>query len=99
LKAVMDWRRVPLTEHMTEAARIVAEAEVVIEFSAAARGWFRITVFEDLRATGDDARYFARAIDKNDAAVQALATAATPEEAATACLREAGVSLRRARGK
>jgi hypothetical protein len=95
----MDWRRVPLTEHMTEAARVVSEAEVVIEFSPAARGWFRITVFEDLRATSDDERYFARATDKDDPAVQSLATGATPEDAATACLREAGVSLRRARGK
>lgn len=95
----MDWRRVPLTEHMTEAARVVSEAEVVIEFSEAARGWFRITVFEDLRAGGDDARYFARAVEKDDASIRSLATAATPEDAATACLREAGVSLRRARGK
>ena len=95
----MDWRRVPLTEHMTEAARVVSEAEVVVEFSPTARGWFRITVFEDLRATSDAERYFARAVERDDATVQALAGAATPEDAATACLREAGVSLRRARGK
>jgi len=95
----MDWTRVPLTEHMTEAARVVSEAEVVIDFGAAARGWFRVTVFEDLRATDAAGRYFARAVEKDDAAVQALATGATPEDAATACLREAGVSLRRARGR
>ena len=28
----MDWRRVTLTSQMTEAARIVSEAEVVIDF-------------------------------------------------------------------
>jgi hypothetical protein len=95
----MDWRRVPLTEHMTEAARVVSEAEVVIEFTPTARGWFRVTVFEDLRAADDAGRYFARAVDKDDAAIQALGAAATPEEAATVALREAGVSLRRARGK
>ena len=95
----MDWRRVPLTEHMTEAARVVSEAEVVIEFAPAARGWFRVSVFEDLRATDDDARYFARAVEKDDPAIQALGAAATPEDAATIALREAGVSLRRARGK
>jgi hypothetical protein len=95
----MDWRCIPLTEHMTEAARVLSEAEIVIEFAPAARGWFRITVFEDLRATDDAERYFARATEKDDATVQALATGATPEDAATACLREAGVSLRRARGK
>jgi hypothetical protein len=93
----MDWRRVPLTEHMIEAARVVSEAEVVIDFGGAARGWFRITVLEDLRAEGDE-RYFARAVERDDAQIQALATATTEEDAATACLREAGVSLRRARG-
>lgn len=95
----MDWRKVSLTSQMTEAACVLSEAEVVIEFAPAARGWFRVTVFEDLRATDDAERYFARAMDKDDAAIQALATGATPEDAATACLREAGVSLRRARGK
>ena len=95
----MDWRRVPLTEHMTEVARVVSQAEVVIEFSATARGWFQVTVFEDLRATDDAGRYFARAVEKDDAAVQALGAGPTPEDAATICLREAGVSLRRARGK
>jgi len=95
----MDWRRVPLTEHMTEAARVVSEAEVVIEFSEAARGWFRVTVFEDLRVSGEDERYFARAVEKDDQSIQSVGAGATPEDAATVCLREAGVSLRRARGK
>jgi len=95
----MDWGRVPLTEHMTEAACVVSQAEVVIEFTPAARGWFRVTVFEDLRAEDDAERYFARAVDKDDESVQGLGSGATPEDAAAICLREAGVSLRRARGK
>lgn len=95
----MDWRRVTLTSQMTEAARIVSEAEVVIDFGPDARGWFRVSVLEDLRGEDDAERYFARAIEKDDPAVQALATGATPEDAASACLREAGVSLRRARGR
>jgi hypothetical protein len=95
----MDWHRVPLGEHVTEAARVVSEAELVIEFGPAARGWFRITVFEDLRAGDGADRYFARAVEKEDPSVQALAVATTPEDAATGALREAGVSLRRARGR
>jgi hypothetical protein len=96
----MDWRRVPLTEHMAEAARVVSEAEIVIDFDGAVRGWFRITVLEDLRAaTDDDERFFARAVERDDPQLQALASGATAEEAATLCLREAGVSLRRARGR
>jgi len=93
----MDWRRVPLTEHMIEVACVISEAEVVIDFGAAARGWFRVTVFEDLRADGHE-RFFARAVERDDPLIQAMAAAATGEDAATLCLREAGVSLRRARG-
>lgn len=93
----MDWREVPLTEHMSEAAQVVGEAEVVIEFSQVVRGWFRITVFEDLKSE-DEERYFARALEKGGKAIEALATATTPEAAAAFCLREAGISLRRAHG-
>lgn len=93
----MNWRDVTLTEHMIEAAEVVGEAEVVIEFSQTVRGWFRVTVFEDLK--GDDGeRYFARAVEKDGRQIEALATGATPEAAATFCLREAGISLRRAHG-
>jgi hypothetical protein len=95
----MDWRQIPLADAVVEAASIVGEAEVVLEFAPSARGWFRITVFEDLRASAPEARFFARAIEKDDALVQAQVTAGSPEEAATLCLREAGVSLRRARGR
>ncbi|HEY8517404.1 MAG TPA: hypothetical protein VIS07_17980 [Candidatus Binatia bacterium] len=95
----MDWRRVPLGEHVVEAASVVSEAEVVLEFTPDARGWFRVTVFEDLRAADDDERYFARAEEKSEPTLQGLGTAATPEDAAAIALREAGVSLRRARGR
>jgi hypothetical protein len=95
----MNWHEVPLTEHVTEAAALVGEAEVVIEFTATARGWFRLSVFEDLRATDAQHRFFARAVEKEDAAIQALAAGPTPEDAATLTLREAGVSLRRAKSR
>lgn len=95
----MEWRDVPFTEHMVEAAAVVGEAEVVIQFTEAARGWFRVTVFQDLKAAGPDERYFARAVEKDDPQIQALETGSTPEEAATLSLKEAGVSLRRARSR
>lgn len=94
----MDWRRLPLGDSIVEAAQVVGEAEIVIEFGASARGWFRITVLEDLRTSGDGDRFFARAVEHDDPTIQALAAGTSPEEAAIACLREAGVSLRRARG-
>ena len=68
----MNWREVPLTEHMTEAARVVGEDEVVIEFTSTARGWFRVTVFEDLKGPAQEARFFARATERDDPQIQAI---------------------------
>lgn len=94
----MDWRRVELPGPVVEAARIVAEAEVVLDFGGDVRAWFRVSVFEDLRPAGDGG-FFARAVEREDPSLVAVATAATPEEATTLCLAEAGISLRRARGR
>jgi hypothetical protein len=91
----MDWQKIDLPEAVVEAARIVEEAEIVLDFGDDVRGWMRLSVFEDLRAGG----YFARAQDLEDPRVKAIVTAETPEAAFQACLREAGVSLRRGRGK
>lgn len=95
----MDWRQIPESENLVELAAIVGEAEFVLEFGESVRGWFRLTVFEDLKSTESGERYFARATEQNDESIQALANGATPEEAATLCVREAGTSLRRARGR
>lgn len=95
----MNWSEVPLTEHVSEVAAVIAEAEMVIEFSETARGWFRITVFEDLRAASDDVRFFARSVEKGEGGIEATASAASPEAAVTRCIRETGISLRRARGR
>jgi hypothetical protein len=94
----MNWAEVPMTEHVTEAAAVVGEAELVIEFTENARGWFRITVFEDLRAENADDRYFARSVEKGEGGLEALAGGPTPEAAAIHCIRETGITLRRARG-
>lgn len=96
---MMDWQQIPLADAVVEAAAVVGEAEIVLQFTERSRGWFRLTVFEDLRATDPGARFFARAVEKEDPLVQASVTAGTPEDAVTLCLREAGVSLRRARGR
>ncbi len=96
---VMDWTQIPESENLTELATLVGQAEFVLDFTEAVRGCFLLSVFEDALSTDSSTRYFARAIDKDDDAVQALANGATPEEAATLCIREAGTSLRRARGR
>ena len=95
----MDWSQIPESENLVEMAVVVGEAEFVLEFTEAARGWFRMSVFEDLRATKVEARYFARAVEHDDDGIRALANGPNPEAAATLCIREAGTSLRRARGR
>lgn len=95
----MDWTQIPESENVVELAAVVGEAEFVLDFTESVRGWFRMSVFEDLKSTDPGARFFARAVEKEDGSIQALANSATPEEAAMLCIREAGTSLRRARGR
>ncbi|MDG2303608.1 MAG: hypothetical protein P8R42_02960 [Candidatus Binatia bacterium] len=95
----MDWTQIPESENVVELAAVVGEAEFVLEFTEAVRGWFRLSVFCDHRSADPAARYFARAVEKDDPGIQALANASTAEDAATLCIREAGTSLRRARGR
>lgn len=97
----MDWSKLPLVASVTEAAVVRGRAEFVLEFSPEVRGWFELTIFEDLLAPSESGtdRYFARATEKGDPSIQATVSGATPEEVAAGCLREAGVSLRRARGR
>ena len=95
----MEWTNVPASENVVEFAVLVGEAEMVLEFGGEVQGLFSIRVFEDLQASDPAMRYFARALERDDAAVTALASAPSAQEAALACVREAGVSLRRARGR
>lgn len=95
----MDWSQIPESENLVEMAAVVGEAEFVLDFGEPVRGWFRMTVFEDLRSSEPTARYFARASEQEDESIRALANGATPEEAAMLCVREAGTSLRRAHGR
>lgn len=91
----MDWQKIEFPTAVTEIGRIVTEAEIVLDFGAEARGWMRVTVFEDLREGG----FFARAQDLEDPRVKATVTDESAEAALQACIREAGISLRRERGK
>ncbi len=95
----MDWSRIPPSENVVEFAALVGEAEFVLDFGDDVQSVFVMRIFEDLRASGPATRFFARATGKDAAELQAVANGETPEEASAACLREAGVSLRRARGR
>ena len=91
----LDWSRITFTEHMTEAAAVVGECQVVIDFSPSERAAYEIKVYESLRGGGGE-RYFAVGLNRDDSqGFRPVGTGATPEEALQACLSSAGVYHRR----
>ena len=91
----IDWSRVRFTEHMTEAAAVVAECHVVLDFGATAPVAYEIKVYESLKGAADD-RYFAVGMNRDDVeGFRPVGTAASPEEALERCLADAGVFHRR----
>ena len=91
----MDWSRVTLTEHVTEAAALVAECHVVFEFPPVERAAYEIKVFESLKGDAGG-RFFALGTNRDDpTGYRPVASAATAEEALEACLANAGIYHRR----
>jgi hypothetical protein len=90
----VDWRRIVFTEHMTEAAALVGECQVVLDFGSE-RATYEIKVYEALK--GDAAEpFFALGTSREDPqGYRPVASAATAEEAVQACLNAAGVYHRR----
>ncbi|HJQ84368.1 MAG TPA: hypothetical protein VKA21_09855 [Candidatus Binatia bacterium] len=90
----IDWRRVTLTEHMTEAAAVVGELQVVLDFGAAPIR-YEMKVWQALKGAGDEA-YFALGTNADDpAGFRPFGNGATPEAALDACLSAAGIHHRR----
>jgi hypothetical protein len=90
----MDWHRVVFTEHMTEAAAVVGECQVVLDFSATARATYEIKVLRALKGTGAPFFAIGRRQDADDA-FRPVGDGDTPEAALQACLEHAGIHLRR----
>jgi len=90
----IDWRRVAFTEHMTEAAALVAECHVVLDFEGAERTQYELKVYESLKGGGE--RYFALGTNPADVdGFRPTGGGGTPEEALQACLNHAGIHHRR----
>ena len=90
----IDWTRIALTEHMTEAAALVGECQVVLDFDGAERTQYELKVYESLKGGGD--RYFAVGTNPADAAgFRPVGGGTTPEDALQACLNHAGIYHRR----
>jgi hypothetical protein len=91
----LDWTRVRFTEHMTEAAAVVAECHIVLDFGTGDRTTYAVKVFRDLKPGGADP-YFAVGANPDDpGGFRPARGGATPEAALQACLDAAGVHQRR----
>jgi hypothetical protein len=91
----LDWSRITFTEHMTEAAAVVGECQVVLDFTPTERAAYEIKVYEALKGAGAE-RYFAVGVNREDpGGFRPMGAAATPEEALQSCLGNAGVYHRR----
>ena len=91
----LDWSRITFTEHMTEAAAVIGECQVVIDFTPTERAVYEIKVYESLKG-GDAGRYFAVGVNRDDPqGFRPVGAGVTPEAALQSCLNGAGVYHRR----
>jgi hypothetical protein len=92
--ASFDWSRVRFTEHMIEAAAVVAECRVVLDFGHGGPVTYDVKVFDELKG-GGTTRYFAVGTTTPADAYQPVGSGETPEAALEDCLARAGIHLRR----
>ena len=91
----IDWSRIRFTEHMTEAAAVVGECHVVLDFGPAAHVAYEIKVYESLKGASGE-RYFALGTNREEPhGFQPLGSGASAEDAIERCLADAGVFHRR----
>ena len=89
----LDWSRVAFTEHMTEAAEVVAECDVVLDFEIE-RATYAVRVYRPLK--GASQAFFAVGTNREDPqGFRPVGEGPTPEDALQACLNTAGVYHRR----
>ena len=90
----LDWQRIVFTEHMVEAAAVVAECQVAFDFEGDESVSYEIKVYRTLKGDGDP--YFAIGVNREDAGgFRPVGTGDTPADALNACLTKAGVHHRR----
>ena len=91
----VDWSRVRLTEHMTEAAAVVGECHVVFDFGGLPAVTYEMKVYRALKGGGVDL-YFAVGTNPDDRdGYHPVSGGPTPEAAAQGCLEAAGIHHRR----
>jgi hypothetical protein len=91
----LDWSRIRLTEHMTEAAAVVAQCQVVFDFGAATPVCYDVQVLRVLKGASSRP-FFAIGTDRADPqGFRPLGEGDSAEDALDACLAAAGVHRRR----
>ncbi len=91
----LDWASVTFTEHMTEAAAVVGECHVVLDFPPAERVTYAVKVFATLKGDATEP-YFAVGTNPDDpAGYRPVGGGQTAEDALQTCLAAAGVHHRR----
>ena len=91
----LDWTRIRLTEHMTEAAAVVAECQVVLDFEGREQACYELKVYQAVRGGGEEP-YFAIGVSRAEPdGFRPFGGGTTPEAALERCLADAGVHHRR----
>jgi len=90
----LDWQRIVFTEHMVEAAAVVAECHVALNFEGDESVSYEVKVYRTLKGGGD--AYFAVGVNRDDpGGFRPIGSADSAEDALSACLTSAGVHHRR----
>jgi hypothetical protein len=94
-KDSLDWTRITLTDHMVEAAAVVAQCQVAFDFEGREQVTYEVKVFRTLKGASSEP-FFAVAVNLGDStAFRPIGEGDTPEAALEACLAAAGIHHRR----
>jgi hypothetical protein len=91
----LDWTSIAFTDHMVEAAAVVAECQVAFDFEGREQVCYEVKVFHTLKGASSEP-FFAVATNRADqAAFRPIGEGQSPEAALEACLVAAGIYHRR----
>jgi hypothetical protein len=91
----LAWDAISFTEHMVEAAAVVAECQVAFDFEGHEQVCYEVKVFRVLKGAATQP-FFAVASDRGGTGTfRPFGEGATAEEALEACLASAGIHHRR----
>jgi hypothetical protein len=95
MKDPLDWTRITFTDHMVEAAAVVAQCQVAFDFEGSEQVAYEVKVFRTLKGASSEP-FFAVGTNLGDpTAFRPIGEGDTPEGALEACLAAAGIHHRR----